>query len=121
MIVTVHCGSLPGAASGAGRVQPLTLSNPLCSAHQAAAAFSAAARVAAVNALQYLAFFNMPSVSPAAHLKKSRRDRHAQRQIYSPPYDVDHPSFATSQNTGTVVSPSPETTVPVFWEVAKEG
>ncbi len=60
MIVAVHCGSAPGGASLAGSVQPLILSNPSCSAHQAAAAFSACARVAAVNALQYLAFFNMP-------------------------------------------------------------
>ena len=35
------------------------LSNPLCSAHQAVAARSAAARVAAVNSLQYLAFFSI--------------------------------------------------------------
>src|SRR6266498_143151 len=60
MMVTVHCGSAPGAGSLAGRVQPLILSTPLCSAHQVVAAFSACARVAAVNALQYLAFFNIP-------------------------------------------------------------
>ena len=60
MIVTVHCGSAPGPGSVAGRVQPLILSNPLCSAHQVAAAFSACARLAAVNALQYLAFFSIP-------------------------------------------------------------
>ena len=60
MIVTVQCAAPPGLGSPAGSVQPLILSSPLCSAHHEAAAFSASARVAAVNARQYFAVFNMP-------------------------------------------------------------
>lgn len=59
MIVTVQCDAPPGAESGAGSVQPLILSYPLCSAHHEAAALSASARVAAVNARQYFAFFSI--------------------------------------------------------------
>ena len=57
-MVTVHCGSADGVGGLAGSVQPLILSKPLCSAHQAAAASSASARVGAVNSRQYFAFFN---------------------------------------------------------------
>jgi hypothetical protein len=60
MIVTVQFCVPPGPESGAGSVQPLILSNPLCSAHQEDAAFSASARVAAVNARQNFAVFNIP-------------------------------------------------------------
>jgi len=74
MIVAVHCVSPPGGVSGPGSVQPLILSKPLCSAHQEAAARSASARVAAVNARQYFAVFNIPSVLPAPATKIPRHD-----------------------------------------------
>ena len=59
-MVTVHCGEPPGGGSPPGRVQPLIVSKPLCSAHQEAAARSASSRVGAVNARQYFAVFNIP-------------------------------------------------------------
>jgi hypothetical protein len=43
MIVAVHLAPASAGWSAAGKVQPLILSNPLCSAHQVAAAFSASA------------------------------------------------------------------------------
>src|SRR5262245_41651603 len=69
MIVAVHCGLPPAAGRLAGRIQPLILSSPLWVAHHAAAALSASARVAAVNARQYLAFFNIwnATFSPLPH------------------------------------------------------
>jgi hypothetical protein len=67
----------------AGSVQPLILSKPLCSAHQAAAASSASARVGAVNSRQYFAFFNTSdgNLSPS-HLRESVLRRHLQSLIY---------------------------------------
>jgi hypothetical protein len=73
--VAVQCGAAPGADAFAGIVQPLILSKPLCSAHQLAAAFSASARVGAVNSLQYLALFGTigsPVSQPRAHATKLR-------------------------------------------------
>ena len=58
MMVTVQLSPVDSAEGAAGNVQPLILSNPLCSAHQLAAAFSASDREAAVNARQNFAFFN---------------------------------------------------------------
>ena len=60
MMVTVQYGEPPGGESPPGKVQPLILSKPLCSAHQEAAARSASSRVAAVNARQYFAVLNIP-------------------------------------------------------------
>jgi hypothetical protein len=58
MMVAVQHGAADVLDGAAGNIQPLILSNPLCSAHQLAAAFSASDRVAAVNSRQYFAFFN---------------------------------------------------------------
>ena len=82
-MVTVQCGSASDAGGLAGSVQPLILSNPLCWAHHAAAAFSASDRVAAVNSLQYFAFFNT-SGDNLAHqvVTDPLLERHLQNLVY---------------------------------------